>query len=432
MKKAFITLCTLVPFSVEGFYSIRMSVSLRQLNTKLPNQMKHPILSLLFLFFGVCSAYAQKWNEKVVRVVQPSPSVNLSVAYRMYATAGGQVFTCKIKNLTQKKITVSMDLLAFTVCGGEVSKHIEMELDPGIGDGDGGVLSDDYAGFVNSTDCEGVKFKYYSQDLNMEVEGTNRIRSMGYRNFIVKIIPERASGDQSSNNANNVSANSSPQSPGNNRSGSNTASSNNKPATTQQRGSSNSTGAGNANPTVGDIYKQTQSQRNKEWDAKDDRRVLIGMYADYLMDLGANSNGKSLFTGAINFGLKVNVPLFASGDGTNMGDTTGDLTFSAGYNSWYSSPTGSYSDLTSFSGLVGFRLGLSDTFFIEPQAGYSYGLLKNGSIKIPSSDLSGIAYDAHIGITLLKGLDIYGLIQSGKTKVFGSPIGYGGGLSIQF
>jgi hypothetical protein len=367
-----------------------------------------------------------------VSVVQPSPSVKLSLAYRMYATAGGQVFTCKIKNLTQKKITVSMDLLAFTVCGGEVSKHIDMELDPGSVDGNGNVLSEDYAGFVNSTDCEGVKFRYYSQDLNMEVDGTNRIRSMGYRNFTIKIIPESTSGDKSSNNANNLSANPPSATPGNQQTGSSTASSNNRRATTQQTGNNTNAGANNATPTISDIYSQSQTQRNKEWDAKDDRKILIGMYADYLIDVGANSNGNSLFVGAINFGLKVNVPLFASGDGTNMGDTTGDLTFAAGYNDWISSPTGTYSDLTSFSGLVGFRLGLSDMFFVEPQAGYSYGILKNGSFKIPSSNVSGIVYDAHIGITLLKGLDLYGIIQSGKTKVFGSPIGYGGGFSMQF
>jgi len=429
MKKTLINLTGLAFFSIGGFSPIRMGINARRLNSKLLNHMKPLVLSLLFLLFGVCSVYGQQWNSKEVSVVQPSASVKLSMSYRMYATVGGQVFTCKIRNLTQKKIAVSMDMLAFTVCGGEVSKHIDMELDPGTAEGGGSILSDDYAGFVNSTDCEGVKFKYYSQDLNMEVEGTNRIRSMGYRNFTLKIIPENISVDKSSNNANNVSANSPPATSGNQRTGSSTANSTKKPATTQQGGNNNTPAA---KPTISDIYSQSQTQRNKEWDAKDDRRILIGMYADYLMDVGANSHGNSLFVGAINFGLKVNVPLFASGDGTNMGDTTGDLTFSAGYNDWISSPTGTYSDLTSFSGLVGFRLGLSDMFFIESQAGYSYGMLKDGSFKIPSSNVSGIVYDAHIGITLLKGLDIYGLIQSGKTKVFGSPIGYGGGFSIQF
>ena len=184
--------------------------------------------------------------------------------------------------------------------------------------------------------------------------------------------------------------------------------------------------------TVGDIYNQTEKQRSKQLDEKDERKIMVGIYGDYLIDVGAKLNGSNIFTIGINVGLKVNMPVFASDDGTNFGNTTGDVTFSAGYYSLASDPKYGYPDLNAISGAVGFRLGLAGTFFIEPQFGYDYAFFQNASFKFPSSSVSGIIYDVHLGLTVLKGLEIYGLAQSGQTKEFGSPVTYGAGLSMQF
>lgn len=100
-------------------------------------------------------------------------------------------------------------MIASTVCGTEVSKHIDMELKASEGDGNGSIMNDDYVGLVQSSDCKGVKFRYYSQNVNAEVEGTNRIKGMGFRNFIIKSYPVKTASSSTNNsslNANNSSA----------------------------------------------------------------------------------------------------------------------------------------------------------------------------------------------------------------------------------
>ena len=144
----------------------------------------------LFLVLAAAGGVrAQKWDEVVVPLArQPFPALDVRLSYRKYATVGGQQFTFLVRNLSQQKVAVALDLVAYTVCGGEVSKHMELELAAGERAGNGGLMDDTYLGQVQSSDCKGVKFRYYSEDVHMEVEGTNRIRTLGYRNFTLKTI----------------------------------------------------------------------------------------------------------------------------------------------------------------------------------------------------------------------------------------------------
>jgi hypothetical protein len=77
-------------------------------------------------------------------------------------------------------------------------------------------------------------------------------------------------------------------------------------------------------------------------------------------------------------------------------------------------------------------LGLLDAFSIEPQVGYSYGTYSNDLYKYSPSDVSGLTYGFKAGFTILHGLEVYGLLQSTSTKVFGSTFDYGAGMEVRF
>ncbi len=186
--------------------------------------------------------------------------------------------------------------------------------------------------------------------------------------------------------------------------------------------------------TITDIMDQTKDQREKEWGEKDERGVKLGFFGHYFLSPSSKIQGNSAFFMSVGGGLKLFIPAFTSGDGTNMGDITGDITISAGYTSWSGdflpNSTQNYPDWNAFSGLVGFRLGLLGIFFIEPQAGYTYGTYKNQLFKYTPSDVSGLTYGAHAGLTILKGFDVYLLGQATVTKQFGSPFDLGVGMDI--
>ncbi|MFI5159149.1 MAG: hypothetical protein ACHQF4_09810 [Sphingobacteriales bacterium] len=184
--------------------------------------------------------------------------------------------------------------------------------------------------------------------------------------------------------------------------------------------------------SVGDLINQTQDQRNKQLFDKDQRKLSVGFYADYVTP-NEQSAGKAAFTTGFVFGLKVLMPVFTSGDGSNIGNTDGDLTFSAGWTDMLSNSVNTnYPDWNTYSGMVGLKIGFGGLLFVEPQAGYAYGTYSNNYLKVASSQVSGFSYAARAGFTLLKGFDIYGVAQAIQTKEFGSPIDYGFGFAVHF
>ena len=181
--------------------------------------MKKQLLCFCLLLCSFTHSYAQKSDEIRVPVTQPSSLIDFKLVYRSHATVGGQQFTCLIKNLTLDSLNITFDMVASTLCATEVVKHIEMDLGGGKKGGNGTMIEDDYVGLVQSTDCKGKKITFYSEGFKMDVEGTNRIRGLGYRNFRIRKYPHEekpvvkkstGSADNStaanSNNNNNYAA----------------------------------------------------------------------------------------------------------------------------------------------------------------------------------------------------------------------------------
>jgi hypothetical protein len=190
--------------------------------------------------------------------------------------------------------------------------------------------------------------------------------------------------------------------------------------------------------TLGDIINQNQGNRDRTAKDQDDRSVMIGLYGEYYLS-SDQVNGQNAFTGGLGVGLKIYIPCFTTGDGTNGGDQTGDFTFSASYTDWIGGvdnnnlyDTNPLPDWTTYTGLVGFRFGVADVISFEPQAGYSYGAYGTAPNAYSSAKVSGITYGLKIGLTIVHGMEAYGKLQSTNTVLFGSTFDYGVGLEFRF
>lgn len=187
--------------------------------------------------------------------------------------------------------------------------------------------------------------------------------------------------------------------------------------------------------SIEDMARNTQDQRYKQMSETDTRKVTFGIYGDYTLSPGekTTASSKDAFTTGIGVGLNIFVPVFTSGDGTNIGNTDGDLTFSAGWKGWASNSDNiNYPDWNTYTALVGLRVSFGDLLFIEPQGGYTYGTYSNDYLKTPSNSVSGLTYSLRAGLTLIKGFDLYVAGQSINTPLFGKPIDVGFGFDYHF
>jgi hypothetical protein len=186
--------------------------------------------------------------------------------------------------------------------------------------------------------------------------------------------------------------------------------------------------------TMTDIYNQNQATRDQQAKNPDSRGVGVSIFGTYFLAPSAQINNQSAFSVGLQGGLKISIPSFTSGDGTLGGDITGDWTICGTYNTWSGAIPADLNDpnllpdWNSYSGLLGFRIGISDLISFEPQGGYTYGTYTG----LQSADVSGPTFGLNGGITIIHGLEITATLQSVVTKAFGTTFDYGVGMSIRF
>ena len=163
----------------------------------------------------------------------------------------------------------------------------------------------------------------------------------------------------------------------------------------------------------------------------DVRTVRLGLFYDFISpSTSVQLQGEEPFSVSNSFGLKVFIPAFKTGNGTNGGDIIGDITLSGAYTDYsgnIADDGSTFPDWYTYSGLVGFRLGIANMISFEPQAGYSYGTYQG----YQSSTVSGLTYGIKFGFNFIpiKGGGIEATIkyQSTNTQALGteSPVSFG-------
>ena len=142
------------------------------------------VLIWLLIFSGL--VFSQK-QVNLNLSNQPSPYLNFRLSYSKAASAfDGQNFTFFCKNISDKTRKIDFDLIAFTICGREVSEHFTLRLDSGEEVGGGNFMDTQYLAVVTPSECKGEKISYTID--GKSYTGINRIKTLGIRNLKIDVF----------------------------------------------------------------------------------------------------------------------------------------------------------------------------------------------------------------------------------------------------
>jgi peroxiredoxin len=182
------------------------------------------LISIFFTFSNLLFAQdtSPAWDHFTF-ATQPSPYLNIQLGRHHGSILGNQAYVATVTNVSQSNIEVTGSVVAYLICGNQVSSQFDVTLKPGETEGGGSavLLNDEgLGGNAITTDCEGTKI--YPDPTNQPtLYYINRIKSVGIINLNVVLIKDQNAdnnaGTTNQTTASNNTINNSPSStPANN------------------------------------------------------------------------------------------------------------------------------------------------------------------------------------------------------------------------